>query len=179
MRNVLTILVLLLLTGCGGSDQSIEAFEEQFREAVQVEPPTGLYELLDLRSQTWIRRQLETLRGLEPAAQQQVAGQLGLGLASAEPVTLHQITPAMYLALMWRNAVRSPVAAVEARRAGESGLLLVKLENGKAQEYELVREAGRWAWRLPPAQFETARPAAAATPPAEPEPNPEPAPDPE
>jgi hypothetical protein len=144
--RAIVLLAALWLVGCGNEGETLGQFEQRWHEAVNNRNADTLFDLLDSGSQRRVRRELETLRGLDPQAQQAVINQLG----GIRVQSLMELKPQDYFALLWRLATedKRPTMKIEASDQS-SAYMLLALEGRGRQRIRLVLQGGRWSWQLP------------------------------
>ena len=149
--NPLVYLILgavgLGAAGCGRGAPPVETFEKQWHDAVNSRQHEVLYDLLDASSRRHYRQELERLRGLPDHAQQFVIERLG----GERVKSLHDLTPPQYFARLWHQAAhgRRPKMIIEAH-SGSTAYMNLWLDESRKLRVQLIVEAGRWVWRLPP-----------------------------
>ncbi len=142
----LVVLTAAAATACQQEQETLETFQKRWQAMATRGQYEQLYPLLDNQSRQGIRRQLEVLRGLDPAAQKSVLRQLG----QDKPADLRGVTAAQYFAMLWQKATQGKEPRVDAAsgRTGTADMILT-YDGSKRMHIRLVQEGGRWSWLLP------------------------------
>jgi len=141
------VCLALFLSSCGGgSNESLESFTKRWHAAVNQRQTGELYDMLDAASQRRIRHDLELMRGLSAAEQQEAINQLG----GERVKSLTELTPQRYFARLWEKVTlgKKPRMSIEAQ-GGNAAYMILSLDGGQSQRVRLTIEGGRWVWVLP------------------------------